>query len=205
LRGSKLTRHSISESLRIEALPEKNASNMPPKKKVKVDIKQTKDEVNKKEQEESESEESEDESTDDEDRGRGKRNRRESKGFEPFDFTMASEIKAEKLRKAGVPKGRGVKLGSIALVKEAIEKTSGDDLVFAYTFVFGHRGGKMTRKEMKEKLLEFSGYYPPVRKGKTEAELDREEELQDVRCRNMMCCVSCLVPRKLFSVFDVHR
>ena len=95
---------------------------------------------------------------------------------------MASEMNAEKLKQASIPKGRGVKLETIALVKDSIDKNnSTEDLVFAYTFVFGQRSGKPTRKEMKEKLLEFSGYYPPVSKSKTEAELDREEEAQDVR------------------------
>lgn len=84
----------------------------------------------------------------------------------------------------GVPKGRGYKLCEIPALKVAIEKipTTQEDLVLAYTFVFGARVGKVTKKEMKEKLLEFNGYLPALPKGKIDDDaMDKEEDKYEVR------------------------
>jgi hypothetical protein len=171
---------------------------MPPKKKTKKTEEEAK---SKKEDEkvaddddsEDAEESSEDESTDDEDRGRGKRKRRESKGFEPEDFTMASEraaVKAAKIRN----QGRGVKLGDIPAVKAAIEKvpTTSEDLPFAYTFVFSNRG-LPAKKEMKSRLLDFSGYLPPPPKGKTmtQEEIDAGDEKHEVWKHFVSVCLLC--------------
>jgi hypothetical protein len=109
------------------------------------------------------------------------RKRRESKGYEPEDFTMASE-RDRPAKESGVPKGRGFKLSEIPVVKATIEKIpfSHEDLTFVYTFVFGPRG-KVTKKEMKERLLEFNGYLPALPKGKfDEDEMDKEEDKYEV-------------------------
>jgi hypothetical protein len=171
---------------------------MPPKKKTKTKAGpsevagkkgKVEEENNEKSgsDEESSEEEEEEESTDDEDRGRGKRKRRESKGFEPEDFTMASERAAAKA--AVIVKGRGVKLGNIPAVKDAIEKvpTNSEDLPLAYTFVFSNRG-LPTKKEMKVRLLEFSGYLPPLPKGKfNQEEVDADDEKHEVRTYSCGC------------------
>jgi hypothetical protein len=129
------------------------------------------------------------------DDARGKRKRRESKGYEPDDFTMASERAAMAAKEAGVPKGRGVKLGDIPVLKARIVKIplSHEDLSFAYNFVFGPRG-KVAKVEMKEKLLEFNGYLPALPKGKVDdATMDKEEDKYEVG----LCLVSQFQKQKL--------
>mmetsp|Transcript_21559 Transcript_21559/g.40258 ORF Transcript_21559/g.40258 Transcript_21559/m.40258 type:complete len:317 (-) Transcript_21559:199-1149(-) len=182
---------------------------MPPKKKTKSakedDKEKKKVRVEKEEEEDDDDEETEDEETDDEDRGRGKRKRRESKSFEPEDFTMASERAAAKA--AVIVKGRGKKLGDLPVVKAAIEKTplSSEDLPFAYTFVFSTRGVP-TKKEMKNKLLEFSGYLPPLPKGKyDEDEQDAEDEKFETKYATKAFKLNLAQVRRLCDFFHVDR
>mmetsp|Transcript_9124 Transcript_9124/g.22653 ORF Transcript_9124/g.22653 Transcript_9124/m.22653 type:complete len:307 (+) Transcript_9124:197-1117(+) len=150
---------------------------MPPKKKVHSKS------VRREEVEESDVEdmtEQEDE-TDDEDRGRGKRKRRESKSYEPDDFTMASVNAASKA--ATVFKGRGKKLGNIEAVDTNMKKykISSDEFVAAYKFLFNNRGTS-NKKLMKDKLFEFSGYLPPLPKGKYDKKKqDNEEEMIETK------------------------
>ncbi len=121
--------------------------------------------------------------TDDEDRGRGKRKRRESKSYEPDDFTMASVNAASKA--ATVFKGRGKKLGNIEAVDTNMKKykISSDEFVAAYKFLFNNRGTS-NKKLMKDKLFEFSGYLPPLPKGKYDKKKqDNEEEMIEVSIR----------------------
>jgi hypothetical protein len=178
-----------------------NELNMPPKKKSKTSMEEEdkgkKTDKKEEKQEEEDDEETEEEETDDEDRGRGKRKRRESKGFEPEDFTMASE---RAKRAAVVEKGRGMKLEDIPVVKAAIEKVAlnSDDLPFAYTFVFSNRF-KPTKKEMKQKLLEFSGYLPPLPKKKLDQEeQDANDEVHEVRVSISLYIyiILCLLKRR---------
>ena len=107
--------------------------------------------------------------------GRGKRKRRESKSYEPDDFTMASHNHTLKL--SSVPKGRGKKLGDIPAVKSSMNKykLNTEELLFAYKFVFSNRG-TANKKAMKSKLLEFSGYLPPLPKGKYNKEQQDEKD-----------------------------
>ena len=97
--------------------------------------------------------------------------------YEPSDFTMKE---AEGIK---VTKGRGAKLSSFPVVKSSIEgsKRTGDEIASAHQFLFGKKG-KYTKKEMKEHLLEFSGYLKPIPAGKkrTDKEVDREEEQAEV-------------------------
>lgn len=113
--------------------------------------------------------------TDDEDRGRGKRQRRESRSFEPDDFTMASVNAA--MKAATFVEGRGKKLGDIEAVKNAMKKfkPSSDEFSFAYKFVFANRG-MGNKKLMKEKLLDFGGYLPPLPKGKYDKKKQDDED-----------------------------
>lgn len=155
---------------------------MPTKKKIKVTPKKPgvgrKSEKEKKEEvvveEEDESDDEEDE-TDDEDRGRGKRKRRESKSYEPDDFTMASLNAASK--STTVTEGRGKKLGEIQAVENNMKKykLASDEFILAYKFLFSKRG-TANKKLMKEKLFEFNGYLPPLRKGKYNKERQDEED-----------------------------
>ena len=119
--------------------------------------------------------------------GRGKRKRRESKSYEPDDFTMASVNSSIKI--ATVDVGRGKKLGDIEVVKDSMKKynLSSGELLSAYKFVFSSRGVS-NKKMMKDKLLEFSGYLPPLPKGKFNQEkLDEDDEVIEVRASLQRC------------------
>lgn len=165
---------------------------MPAKKKTKVAPKKAaagrktkKEEVVDEEETESEEDVGDDEEdeTDDEDRGRGKRKRRESKSYEPDDFTLASANAASKV--AAVAKGRGEKLGDIKAVQDNMKKykISSDEFTNAYKFLFSNRGIS-SKKLMKEKLLEFSGYLPPLPKGKYDKDKqDDDDEVIEVSVR----------------------
>ena len=159
---------------------------MPAKKKTKAAPKKAaagrkikKEEVVDEEETESEEDVSDDE-TDDEDRGRGKRKRREAKSYEPDDFTMASFNAASKT--ATVVKGRGKKLGEIQAVQDNMKKykISSDEYTNAYKFLFSNIGTS-NKKLMKKKLLEFSGYLPPLPKGKYDKKKqDDDDEIIEV-------------------------
>lgn len=156
---------------------------MPPKKKSKTVGEGKKEEKVQAKEEEKEKEEDENKEEDDDDDGapaaaaaaasvRSKRRRRDSTSYEPEDFTLVSTKGGAKA--SPVVTGRGSKLADLESVKASIEKSTPEDLPFAYKFVFGSRG-KVTKKEMKNHLLEFNGYLPPLPKGKKLS----EEELED--------------------------
>lgn len=117
----------------------------------------------------------EEEEVSDSEKGRGKRKRRESKSYEPDDFTMKSLNAAAKA--SVVAQGRGKKIGEIAAVKASINqyKLNTEELLFAYKFVFSNRGTS-NKKLMKDKLLEFSGYLPPLPEGTYNKERQDEED-----------------------------
>ncbi len=152
---------------------------MPPKKKSKTSSKKSKKEEVVEEVEESE----EEDEADDEDRGRGKRKRRDAKSYEPDDFTMASANAASKM--ASVAKGRGTKLGDIEAFEKNLKKykLNSDEFVNAYKFLFSNRG-LSNKKLMKDKMLEFSGYLPPLPKGRYDKKkLDDDDEVIEVSIR----------------------
>ncbi|CAJ1936611.1 unnamed protein product [Cylindrotheca closterium] len=101
--------------------------------------------------------------------------------YEPTDFTM-KEPASEGIK---IIKGRGSKLSSFAVVKQSIEasKRTLEEISFAHQFVFGKKGGKLSKKEMKEHLLEFSGFLKPIPAGKkrTDKEVDKEEEALETK------------------------
>ncbi|KAG7352344.1 hypothetical protein IV203_008392 [Nitzschia inconspicua] len=135
----------------------------------------------------------------------GKRKRRESTGYQPEDFTMASERSAMAAKETKVPPGRGFKLRDIPVIKAGIEKipANHEDLVSAYTFVFGPRP-KVTKKEMKERLLEFNGYLPALPKGKyDDDEMDREEDKYEARYATRAYKLNIAQLRKLCDFFHV--
>ena len=113
--------------------------------------------------------------------GRSKRARTNplTSQYEPEDFTMKE---AEGIK---IIKGRGQKLGSFPEIKASVEasKRTHDEISFAHQFLFGKKGGKLSKKEMKDHILEFSGYLKPIPSGKkrTDKEVDKEEELAEVR------------------------
>jgi hypothetical protein len=155
---------------------------MPPKKKSKTeeeakkeeDVKETEDD-DFQEEEIRKEEEKEEEMKEDDDGGsaRSKRKRRDSTTYEPEDFTLAA-AKAKAKASPVVP-GRGSKLADLKGVKASIEKCNPGDLPFAYRFLFPARL-RVTKKDMKLNLLEFSGYLPPLPKGKKLS----DEELEDL-------------------------
>lgn len=107
--------------------------------------------------------------------GRGKRKRRESKIYEPDDFTMASHYAA--MKNATVVEGRGKKLGEIAAVKANIEsfKLNSDEFLSAFKFVFSSRGIP-NKNAMRKKLLDFSGYLPSLPQRKYNKQRQEEED-----------------------------
>jgi hypothetical protein len=105
-------------------------------------------------------------------RGKRKREFSNRKSYEPEDFTLTPTKGGAKASPVVV--GRGTALSDLESVKASIEKCITEDLPFAYRFLFGPRG-KVTKKEMKNNLLEFNGYLPPLPKGKKLS----EEELED--------------------------
>jgi len=143
--------------------------------------KKEKEEEEVEESDEDETEEEEEEETDDEDRGRGKRKRRESKSYEPDDFTMASVQAAVKT--SSIVQGRGKKLGEIEAAKASMKKftLASEEFLFAYKFLFSNRGIS-NKKLMKDKLYGFSGYLPPLPKGKyNKQRQDDEDEVLETK------------------------
>jgi hypothetical protein len=104
--------------------------------------------------------------------------------YDPEDFTM-KETEGVK-----IINGRGTKLGSFPSVKASIEnsKRTVDEITFAHQFLFGKKG-KVSKKDMKANLLQFSGYLKPIPSGKNrdDKEVDKQEELVEVR---HACCIS---------------
>ena len=149
-------------------------------KKSKIEEKQEEKEVSEDEATEDDSSETEKEETDDEERGRGKRKRRESTSYEPDDFTLVQFNNA--MKAAVIAEGRGKKLGDIEGVKNCMKKytLNSDEFVFAYKFLFSNRGVS-NKKLMKEKLHAFSGYLPPLPKGKySQKKQDEDDEVIEV-------------------------
>lgn len=142
------------------------------KKSKKEEDKKVSDEETETSDEETSDEEDE---TDDEDRGRGKRKRRESKSYEPDDFTMASVNAA--IKASTVAEGRGKKLGEIEAVKRSMNKAklASEEFMLAYKFLFSNRGIS-NKKLMKEKLHAFNGYLPPLPKGRYNKEMQENED-----------------------------
>ena len=104
----------------------------------KPDRKVEKEKEKEDEEDEETSDEEQDES-DDEERGRGKRKRRESKSYEPDDFTMTSFNAAANA--ATVVEGRGKNMGEIGAVKDTMKKfkLTSDEFLSAYKFLFSNR------------------------------------------------------------------
>lgn len=153
---------------------------MPPKKKSKKEEEDNEVKV----QDETKEDEQMDEVKMDEEKiadaaGRIKRKRRDLTNYEPEDFTLASSKAAAKV--VHVVPGRGSKLADLESVKASIEKCSAEYIPVAYKFLFGSRG-KPTKKEMKQNLLEFSGYLPPLPNGKkfSDEELEKYDEEYEV-------------------------
>jgi hypothetical protein len=109
---------------------------------------------------------------------RARNNPADAAVYDPEDFTMKESEGIKMI------KGRGTKLGSFPSVKASIEssKRTVDEITFAHQFLFGKKG-KVSKKDMKANLLEFSGYLKPIPSGKnrTDKEVDKQEELVEVR------------------------
>ena len=72
--------------------------------------------------------------------------------------------------------GRGSKLIQISSVKSSIDKykVNSDEFIKAYNLLFSR--GASNRKFMKQKLLEFSGYLPPLPNGKYDVKLQEKAD-----------------------------
>jgi hypothetical protein len=144
-------------------------------------------------EEKEDAEAKEEEKQTDAEESKSKRKRRDAATYEPEDFTASGKAA---VKVAPVVPGRGTILADLASVKASIEKCSPEEIPFAYKFLFTSRG-KPTKKEMKQNLLEFSGYLPPLPKGKklTEEELEEYDEEYEVssceqNARDFCSCVA---------------
>ena len=103
------------------------------------------------------------------------------KAYDPEDFTLLKEVEGIK-----IIKGRGQKLGSFPELKASVEasKRTYDEIAVAHQFLFGKKAGlKLSKKEMKEHILAFSGYLKPIPSGKkrSDKEVDKEEEIAETK------------------------
>ena len=114
--------------------------------------------------------------TDDAGRGKRKRTSSAATAFEPTDFTMQEQSGLV------IVDGRGKKLKSFSWLASHIEKQSTEAITTAHKFLYGNRGGKLTKKEMTSNLLDFSGYLEKPQKGLSKAKLEAAEEVAEVSC-----------------------
>lgn len=145
------------------------------KKSAKEEVKTEDDKENEDDEDEDDSNEEEEEPEETEEGGRGKRKRKSysESAFEPEDFTMKEQPSVR------IIKGRGKTLKDMPSVVESIKRSS-DDITFAHRFLYGKRGGKLSKKEMTSNILAFSGYLKLVPKGYDEKKLDAEDEEVEV-------------------------
>lgn len=79
--------------------------------------------------------------------------------------------------------GRGIKLQQIDIVRSSVErhKIHSEEFQMAYRFLFGR--SSVPKNQMKIRLLQFSGYLPPLPKGTYDEE---KQEKEDERCETIM-------------------
>jgi hypothetical protein len=80
------------------------------------------------------------------------------------------------IKAATLEEGRGTKLVNIECVKASIDKykLNSDEFTNAYKFLFSR--GVSNKKIMKQKLLKFNGYLPPVPENKKKEQQEEEDE-----------------------------
>lgn len=112
---------------------------------------------------------------------RDKRERKSSNAFVPEDFLhVDASVK--------VIEGRGVKLSDIPAVRESIESTNIQSSIIddAHKLCF-KRGRKPPKAEMKQNLLDFSGFLIKKEEEQTEEELKEQDDDAEVRLREIRC------------------
>lgn len=123
--------------------------------------------------------EDEDEDEEGEEEGSArKRQRRSTSSFTPADF------KHETHKPIEIPAGRGVKLGDIGPIRQNVSKRNASDpiLVSLHKFLLGGPGGclgkgRTSKNLVKKHILEFSGYFPPLKEKEIKEGGDSGEEL----------------------------
>ena len=108
---------------------------------------------------------------------KGRSKRIKKKPYEPEDFSMHEVERIE------IMAGRGKKLKDFPSVKSSIEhsKRTKEEILAAHRFVFGKKG-KYSKKELKDHLLNFSGFLKPIPTGKkrTDDDINKDEEAIEV-------------------------
>jgi hypothetical protein len=105
--------------------------------------------------------------------GRGKRKHVEVDAFQPENFNATADIATLLIESEP---GRGTKLDELPAVKSSISHAMKQDLVAAYRFLYGQKNGFPQMKDMKTRLLQFSGYLPPL---PMENYDDEKQEVED--------------------------
>ena len=125
----------------------------------------------------------------------GKRERKSIEKFEADNFAEKKEVT--------IAKGRGVPLGTIESVAEAIRgsKMKGSDLAIAHNLCFG---GRAKDRAKKPQLLEFSGYLPPAEAGADEAAQEKLDEPYEVSARLYIWVLVFIVNSFFYQGQDAH-
>lgn len=126
----------------------------------------------------------------------GKRERKSIEKFEADNFAEKKEVT--------IAKGRGVPLGTIESVAEAIRgsKMKGSDLAIAHNLCFG---GRAKDRAKKPQLLEFSGYLPPAEAGADEAAQEKLDEPYEKKIGDKAYKMTNAGLKRMCDFFDIDR
>lgn len=146
----------------------------------------------------------------------GKRERKSTPSFAPQDFKAEKEDGKVDAMKVAKVEGRGVILGSLPGVEDAMKMKSKKNpavLTMAHKLVFGtKRRGKPSGSSSKAhvdmligQLLEFSGYLLPVENDKTSEDIENDDK--DIETKMSVKAYKMTVPvlKDLCDFFDVDR
>lgn len=181
---------------------------MPPKRKktkkeeLAAQVKKEKEEKAAVDEEEEDEDEEEEQEEDGKEKGRGKRERKSSllTAFEPADFTMLGHFGGTGIR---IVNGRGEALKTFPSVMASIEKASTEDVANAHRFLFGNRGGKLSKKQMISNLSEFSGYLEKKPKSYDKDKLESEEEAAETKYSKKAFKMLITEVKKMCHFFNV--
>lgn len=126
--------------------------------------------------------------------GRGKRKHKEVELFQPTDY-LATPFETETLlSQMETEPGRGTKLQDLDICKSClVNAPSNPNIITAYKFLFGKKYGLSPQIQMmKTRLLEFSGYLPPLNlvENYDDEKQDSIDEKLEVTCKRLIpgCC-----------------
>lgn len=104
-----------------------------------------------------------------------------------------------------VKQGRGVALESIENVKAKIKATKKDDLVLrdAHSLIFSMRG-RPKQNQIKQRLLQFSGYLPVVKEGAKPEETEHDDEETETKMSIKAFKLTVAQLKSLAALFDIQ-